>query len=153
MKASSESTPALEQLVILDWEISKLGTSAADIGQFAAESLLLARYATSHEPGRALVGSFVETYEATLVSSTKSQSVGDGDGAGKVLATLFDGNAIVECTAAHTAVWGTLGQWNGVDSDVKERTVKGALKVCAASTRGEFEGARAGDLTTIWDGE
>jgi hypothetical protein len=151
VKPSTES-PALEQLVILDWEIAKLGTSAADIGQFAAESLLLARYATSHEPGRALVGSFVDTYEATLISSTKSQSDRDGDSAGRALATLFDGNAIVGCTAAHTAVWGTLGVWN-VDSDVKERAVKGALKMCGASARGEFEGAHANDLTTIWNRE
>jgi hypothetical protein len=147
VKIATES-PALEQLVILDWELSKLGTSSADVGQFAAESLLLARYATSHEPGRTLLGSFMDAYESTLASTTQVQSADDD---GKALATLFDATAIVSCTAAHAAVWGMVGPWS-VDDGLKERTVKGALKLCAASARGEFGGSKAKDLTKIWDG-
>lgn len=140
--------PVLEQLVILDWEIAKLGISAADIGQFAAQSLLLARYATSHGPGRALVGNFLESYEATLISEVNGGGMQDR----KAFATLFDANAIVGCTSAHAAVWGTLGQWN-IDREVKKETVRGALKVCARSARGEFEGLGAKNMAEIWDGE
>ena len=128
----------MERLVILDWELAKLGISAADIGQFAAEAHLLQRYAQDHKPGKALVSSFIKSYETA--------SRGDPT----IYTTLFNPDEIAACAAAHMAVWGVVGQWN-VEDSVKESSSKVALGICAESSRGAFEGRGVQGLSKIWE--
>jgi hypothetical protein len=56
---SSTENPA--QMIIVDWEMVRRGTSATDVGQFAAEAFLLDRF----RGGRGLLAAFLTSYATT----------------------------------------------------------------------------------------
>ncbi|KIM33508.1 hypothetical protein M408DRAFT_61492 [Serendipita vermifera MAFF 305830] len=142
VKLSPDGTQ-LERLFVIDWELAKLGMAAADVGQFAAEAWLLQRYPERQEPGKALVSSFLQSYDTSLR---------EGDEGSAVAAKLFDPTAIAACTGAHVAVFGILGVWEGIPQERKEETGQVALHICADSTRGAFEGKGVEGLRRIWEG-
>jgi len=53
-------------LTIVDWELVRRGTSATDVGQFAAEAFLLDRF----RGGRGLLSAFLGSYITTLTDTT-----------------------------------------------------------------------------------
>ena len=65
--SSSSSSPGL---TVIDWELTRVGNGATDVGQFAAEAWLLDTFAASRHSGgapdvaagRGLVGAFLKAY-------------------------------------------------------------------------------------------
>ncbi|KIM33509.1 hypothetical protein M408DRAFT_326205 [Serendipita vermifera MAFF 305830] len=142
VKLSPDGTQ-LERLFVLDWEGAALGMAAVDVAQFTAEAWLLQRHPERHEPGKALVSSFVQSYEA---------SIRKGDEGATFAAKFFDPTAIATCTGAHAAMWGILGAWEGIPQERKEEVNQAALHICADTTRGVFEGKGWEGLSRIWEG-
>jgi thiamine kinase-like enzyme len=87
---------SMHELTIIDWEMSRRGTSATDVGQFAAEAFLLDRF----RGGRGLRAHFLDAY------STARREVENGEPIGKRwirrMATHW---------AVHVAFWPTRVPW------------------------------------------
>jgi 5-methylthioribose kinase len=61
MQANNSSAENPVQMTIVDWEMVRRGTSATDVGQFAAEAFLLDRF----RGGRGLLAAFLTSYATT----------------------------------------------------------------------------------------
>ncbi|KAF1851045.1 uncharacterized protein K460DRAFT_26876 [Cucurbitaria berberidis CBS 394.84] len=61
-------------LTIVDWEMVRRGTSATDVGQFAAEAFLLDRF----RGGRGLLPAFLNAYAAARESDNTHKTLGKG---------------------------------------------------------------------------
>ncbi|KAI4691267.1 uncharacterized protein J4E84_003558 [Alternaria hordeiaustralica] len=83
------------ELTIVDWEMVRRGTSATDVGQFAAEAFLLDRF----RGGRGLLGVFLNAYIAAR---------GHTEVLGKAWLTRM-----VVHWAVHIAFWPTRIAWSG----------------------------------------
>jgi hypothetical protein len=68
---SSEVEKDLPALTIVDWEMSRRGTSATDVGQFAAEAFLLDRF----QGGRGLRVNFLNEYMLARHMNTEGLSL------------------------------------------------------------------------------
>ncbi|EUC40318.1 hypothetical protein COCMIDRAFT_109129 [Bipolaris oryzae ATCC 44560] len=88
---SNEAQPP--SLTIVDWEMVRRGTSATDVGQFAAEAFLLDRF----RGGRGLLAAFLKAY----VAERKD---------GEVLGEMWLKRMVVHW-AVHVAFWPTRVEW------------------------------------------
>jgi hypothetical protein len=61
MQTNDSSTEKPVRMTIVDWEMVRRGTSATDVGQFAAEAFLLDRF----RGGRGLLAAFLTSYALT----------------------------------------------------------------------------------------
>lgn len=138
VKATPEASgePALDALVVLDWELSKTGLAATDVAQFSAESYLL--HKLSSPPNRAggdLVSSFLSGYAKTLNTvPLADRKFG------------FDVSTILAHLAAHAAVWGQTVSWAKDDAvsgisgkDITKQTVEKALGLCLRAGKREMD--------------
>lgn len=65
LRREEGSTPKLDKIYVLDWELAKSGLRGLDIGQFCAEMHLLRRfYPDRHEEASTIMGSFISAYKA-----------------------------------------------------------------------------------------
>ncbi|XP_014559914.1 hypothetical protein COCVIDRAFT_90644 [Bipolaris victoriae FI3] len=90
----SETQPP--SLTIVDWEMVRRGTSATDVGQFAAEAFLLDRF----RGGRGLLVAFLRAYMAERKG-------------GEVLGKVWLRRLVVHW-AVHVAFWPTRVEWADV---------------------------------------
>jgi Ser/Thr protein kinase RdoA (MazF antagonist) len=81
-------------LTVVDWELVRRGTSATDVGQFAAESFLLDRF----RGGRGLLGAFLNAY---IIAREQTVTLG------KSWLTR-----VVVHWAVHIAFWPTRVRWS-----------------------------------------
>jgi len=81
-------------LTIVDWELVRRGTSATDVGQFAAEAFLLDRF----RGGRGLLPAFLGSYIAALADTT--------------LPSKTWLRRMVAHWAVHVAYWPTRVEWS-----------------------------------------
>ncbi|KAH7553122.1 hypothetical protein BM1_08095 [Bipolaris maydis] len=95
----TEAQPA--SLTVVDWEMVRRGTSATDVGQFAAEAFLLDRF----RGGRGLLAAFLRAY----VAERK-----DGEALGKMWV-----RRMVVHWAVHVAFWPTRVEWADAASTQK----------------------------------
>ena len=64
-KESADGSQTLEKVLVVDWEITKLGTPGNDIGQFAAEVYLpLAFYPACSDAANAIIEHFCSAYRS-----------------------------------------------------------------------------------------
>jgi hypothetical protein len=70
--SGSDTKKHLPDLTIVDWEMSRRGTSATDVGQFAAEAFLLDRF----RGGRGLRVGFLDEYIAARNADWTSEQLG-----------------------------------------------------------------------------
>jgi thiamine kinase-like enzyme len=113
------------ELTIIDWEMSRRGTSATDVGQFAAEAFLLDRF----RGGRGLRAHFLDAY------LTARREAENGEPIGKRwirrMATHW---------AVHVAFWPTRVSWTDREGTQKLVDIGGGvLKLVLAS---DWEGLR-----------
>lgn len=83
-------------LTVVDWEMVRRGTSATDVGQFAAEAFLLDRF----RGGRGLLAAFLRAY----VAERKD---------GEVLGKMWLRRMVVHW-GVHVAFWPTCVEWTDV---------------------------------------
>jgi thiamine kinase-like enzyme len=68
----SETHRCVHELTVIDWEMSRRGTSATDVGQFAAEAFLLDRF----KGGRGLRANFLDAYIAARGEAENGEAIG-----------------------------------------------------------------------------
>lgn len=103
-------------ITILDWEMSRRGYGATDIGQFAAEAWLLDKY----RGGRGLLPAFLTAYRVA---------------AGAKVTAYFAKRAAIHC-GAHLAYWPSLVEWADFD-ETKKILAFGAELLRGAEQGGE----------------
>lgn len=113
-------------LTVVDWEMTRRGTSATDVGQFAAEAFLLDRF----RGGKGLLPSFLDAYALARKDS------------------LHLGKCWIKRMAAHWAVhvafWPTRVPWT--DRDGVQKLVDLAVDVLKATVYEEWAALRASEL-------
>ncbi|KAH7039501.1 kinase-like domain-containing protein [Macrophomina phaseolina] len=117
-------------LSIVDWEMTRRGTGATDVAQFAAEAYLLDRF----RGGKGLVRAFLEAY----VAAAREQ--------GGVLGERFLERLVVHF-GVHVAFWPTRVEWCG-----KEETgelVKFGREYIMRGRGRDWEFVRAGPLEPV----
>jgi Ser/Thr protein kinase RdoA (MazF antagonist) len=102
-------------LTVVDWELVRRGTSATDVGQFAAEAFLLDRF----RGGRGLLSAFLHAY---VVAREHTEALG------KAWLTR-----VVVHWAVHIAFWPTMVTWSNEEEtkilvDVGVVTLENVLK-------------------------
>jgi Ser/Thr protein kinase RdoA (MazF antagonist) len=113
-------------LTVVDWEMTRRGTSATDVGQFAAEAFLLDRF----RGGRGLLRAFLDAY----VAASK-----DGRIFGKNWMTR-----VAVHWAVHVAFWPTRVEWT--DTEGTQKLVDIGVAVLKAVVDGDSEKLRASEL-------
>ena len=106
-------------LTIVDWEMVRRGTSATDVGQFAAEAFLLDRF----RGGRGLLAAFLTSYIAAR---------GDANVLGK---TWLRRMAVH--WAVHVAFWPTRVEWS--DSEGTKQLVDIGVGVLESVVSGDWD--------------
>lgn len=86
------------QLSIVDWEMTRRGTGATDVAQFAAESYLLDRFCG----GKGLLGAFLEAYVASVKESGRASGAAGREEFVRRLVVHF---------GVHIAFWPTWVKW------------------------------------------
>ncbi|KAF2786882.1 kinase-like protein [Melanomma pulvis-pyrius CBS 109.77] len=123
VKFQDEETNA--DLTVVDWEMTRRGTSATDVGQFAAEAFLLDRF----RGGRGLMPAFLHAY-------ARARKQGD------------IGKEWVRRMAVHWGVhitfWPTRVQWT--DREGTQKLVDIGVGVLKAAVDGNWEQLRASEL-------
>ncbi|KAF2678945.1 kinase-like protein [Lentithecium fluviatile CBS 122367] len=126
-------------LTVVDWEMTRRGTSATDVGQFAAESFLLDRF----RGGKGLLPAFLNAYSA----ARKDDPIIDREWVRRMAVHW----------AVHVAFWPTGVKW--VDREGTEKLVDIGVGVLRAVVDGDWETLRASELfrdvddilTTFWE--
>jgi Ser/Thr protein kinase RdoA (MazF antagonist) len=122
-------------LTVVDWEMVRRGTSATDVGQFAAEAYLLDRF----QGGRGLRAAFLDAYAAAE------------EGVGKIDREWIRRMAVHWGT--HVAFWPTRVQW--ADREGTQKLVDIGVEVLRWAAEGDFDKLRAselfGGLGDVWD--
>lgn len=103
IKVQDDGTTALDALFIVDWELAKFGPAASDIGQFAAESWLLARFSANPSAGSSLLLSFL-------------------DGYGHL--TTRENAEVAVHLASHVAVWGSRVPWSEDEAEIRRAVLE-----------------------------
>ncbi|EOA89270.1 hypothetical protein ACJQWK_09424 [Exserohilum turcicum] len=109
------------QLTIADWEMVRRGTSATDVGQFAAEAFLLDRF----RGGRGLRVAFLRAYVAAR-------------GGSEVLGKTWLRRMLVHC-AVHVAFWPVGVQW--CDDEGTKRLVDIGVQALESIRKDDWERA------------
>jgi thiamine kinase-like enzyme len=118
---ATSNTSNVPTLTIVDWEMSRLGTSATDVGQFAAEAFLLDTFSGN----RGLRKSFLDTYAAAC----------KGYGNGKAIDKRWVQRVAVHW-AVHIAYWPTQVQWT--DEQGTRELVDLGIRVLQAALNEEW---------------
>lgn len=118
---TTTTTTTMARLTVVDWELVRRGTSATDVGQFAAEAFLLDRF----KGGRGLFAAFLAAY-------VKARETGDG---GAVDSTWFR-RMVVHC-AVHVAYWPTRVAWT--DREGTQELVDMGVEVMEAALENDWE--------------
>lgn len=118
-------------LTVVDWEISRRGTSATDVGQFAAEAFLLDRF----RGGRGLLADFLGAYvEARF---------GDLEAMGELGEKEWVKRVVVHW-AVHVAFWPTRVAWT--DREGTRKLVEIGIAVLEAAIDDDWAKLRDCDL-------
>lgn len=123
------------KLTVVDWELVRRGTSATDVGQFAAEAFLLDRF----RGGRGLLPAFLKAY-ATARESGHVQ-----------LGKLWTRRMVVHW-AVHVAFWPTRVEWT--DEEGTRKLVDEGVTVLKYVLDGEWEkvleSSLLKDVQNVW---
>ncbi|GME42237.1 Phosphotransferase enzyme family protein [Neofusicoccum parvum] len=114
-------------LSVVDWEMTRRGTGATDVAQFAAEAWLLDRFCG----GKGLVGAFLEAYVG---------AVGGGKGAEWV-------RRVVVHFGVHVAFWPTRVEWCGVEETGE--LVKVGREYLVAGREADWDVVKKGPLAPV----
>lgn len=133
------------RLTVVDWEMTRRGTSATDVAQFAAESFLLDRF---RSPSKSLLPVFLDAYaEARLAA--------EGRGDVKVKIDREWVRRMAVHWGVHIAFWPTRVQW-AEDREGKQALVDIGVEVLKAATEGNWEKLRKSelfkDVGKVWNG-
>ncbi|KAF2184574.1 hypothetical protein K469DRAFT_708756 [Zopfia rhizophila CBS 207.26] len=112
------------ELTIVDWEITRRGTSATDIGQFAAEAYLLDRF----HGNRGLLPAFLTSYAEARAAELNREWV----------------RRMVVHWGVHIAYWPTRVEWT--DHEGTGKLVEIGLKTMKAVVEGDWEQLRTSEL-------
>lgn len=104
LRTSQQQKKSMD-LTVVDWEMVRRGTSATDVGQFAAEAFLLDRF----RGGKGLLSAFLNAYVAAR---------GSGDATGSVLDKDWARRVVVHW-AVHVAFWPTRVTWTDEEGTQK----------------------------------
>jgi hypothetical protein len=119
------------ELAVVDWEMSRRGTSATDVGQFAAEAFLLDRF----RGGRGLLAVFLDAY-----MRAREEGVGDVEVA---LSREWIRRMAVHW-GVHVAFWPTRVEW--ADRGETQKLVDLGVGVMRVAVEGDWEGLRCSEL-------
>ncbi|RMZ73159.1 kinase-like domain [Pyrenophora seminiperda CCB06] len=119
------SPPAPQSPTASDFELTRLGTSATDVGQFCAEAFLLDRF----RGGRGLLPAFLGSYVEAR-----------GDGLDKEWV-----KRMVVHWAVHVAFWPTRVKWAESEAGTGELVGMG-VRVLEGVVRGDWEGVLGEEL-------
>jgi hypothetical protein len=128
-------------LTVVDWEMTRRGTSATDIGQFAAEAFLLDRF----RGGRGLLSSFLDAYAAARQGSLADERAAIDKEWIKRMAVHW---------AVHVAFWPTQVDWT--DREGTQTLVNIGVGVLRAVVDDDWEKLGSSELFkntgAYWDG-
>jgi aminoglycoside phosphotransferase (APT) family kinase protein len=124
-----DPTGNLPDLTIVDWEMSRRGTSATDVGQFAAEAFLLDMF----RGNRGLRTKFLDSYAFARKSDKNVQTVGKEWI--KRMAVHW---------AVHVAFWPTRVQWT--DDQGTKNLVDLGVRVLTSALASDWDGLKASPL-------
>ncbi|KAL8747726.1 MAG: hypothetical protein Q9190_000425 [Brigantiaea leucoxantha] len=119
------------KLTVVDWEMCRRGSSATDVGQFAAEAWLLDRF----HGGKGLLESFLRAYRERRVEV-------DGQ-----LDANWLQRASVQC-AVHLGYWPSWVQW-GNEKETREVIATG-FEMLKRADREDWIGLSEGILQELW---
>ncbi|KAF2659051.1 kinase-like protein [Lophiostoma macrostomum CBS 122681] len=130
------------QLTIVDWEMTRRGTSATDVAQFAAEAFLLDRF----WGGRGFLPVFLDAY----VEARHERGVSVGKEWVRRMAVHW---------AVHIAYWPTRVEW--VDREGRQKLVDIGVKVLKAAVDDDWEKLKVSELlkdvgeswTKVWEND
>ncbi|ORX98181.1 kinase-like domain-containing protein [Clohesyomyces aquaticus] len=118
-------------LTVVDWEITRRGNSATDVGQFACEAFLLDRF----RGGRGLRASFLRAY-----AGAREKGATRG---GSKIGRMWMKRMIVQW-AVHAAYWTTRVEWT--DREGTQKLVDMGVEVTKAVFREDWKFLSASEL-------
>lgn len=113
------------ELNMMDWEMSKPGTPAYDVGQFIAETYCLYKYAKNDmqkECSKALLGAFEQKYAEKVREAGKE----------------IDMDGVAVRVGAHLIVWTPVTGWTE-DVDALEEVVKEGVDMLIKGSKSEID--------------
>jgi thiamine kinase-like enzyme len=129
------------ELTVVDWEMARRGTSATDVGQFAAEAFLLDRF----RGGRGLLPAFLDAY-----ATGRQDNIPEG---GVALGREWIKRMVVHW-AVHVAFWPTRVHWT--DQEGTQKLVEIGVGVLRAAVENDWKKLRSSELFKEvgagWDG-
>jgi hypothetical protein len=135
IRGNNSSTNSPVQMAIVDWEMVRRGTSATDVGQFAAESFLLDRF----RGGKGLLPAFLTAY----ATAREAADAKFGRSWLKRVAVHW---------AVHVAFWPTRVPWT--DQAGTDELVDIGVNVLTAALKGDWENLSNsqlfGEVKDVW---
>ncbi|KAF2474413.1 kinase-like protein [Lindgomyces ingoldianus] len=128
-------------LTVVDWEMTRRGNSATDVGQFACEAFLLDRFRGGRGLRRAFLSSYVDVRERKAIKG-KSEI---GREWVRRMAVHW---------AVHVAYWPTRVEWT--DREGTQKLVDLGVEVMKAAVDGNWEALKSSelfkDVAEVWSG-